>query len=160
MLRRIATHGLVTMAVVATALVTAGAAGSMIVPQKGIAGARLGMTMAKVRSVLGQPKTIFKGRNEFGPWTDYGYARVRISFQGNRTVTKLTTQDRREKTRGGVGFGSTERLLRAKVRGLRCKTEFGFRHCWLGAFLPGRRVTNFMIDGGRVSRIDIGVVID
>ncbi len=146
--------------VVGFALVAAQGANAIIIPQKGMAGVRLGMTQAKVRAVLGPPKTIFKGKNEFGRFTNFNYARVQVSFQGNQRVTNLRTQHREEKTRGGVGFGTTERLLRARVRGLRCKTEYGFRHCWLGAFLAGRRVTNFMLSGGRVSRIDIGFVID
>ncbi len=148
------------VAIALAALVSAQSASAVIIPQKGMAGVRLGMTRAKVRAVLGSPKTIFKGKNEFGSFTSFNYARVQVSFQGNQRVTNLRTQHREEKTRGGVGFGTTERLLRARVRGLRCKTEYGFRHCWLGAFLAGRRVTNFMLSGGRVSRIDIGFVID
>jgi hypothetical protein len=42
------------------------------------------------------------------------------------------------------------------VRGLKCETG----HCFLGAFLPGRRVTDFFIRNGHVSRIVVGFVID
>ena len=125
-----------------------------------MAGVRLGMTQAKVRAVLGPPKSIAKGRNEFGRYTVFVYPRVSVSFQGNSTVTNLRTFSRSERTRNGAGIGTTERELRRKVRGLRCMTRIGFRHCWLGAFLPGRTVTNFMLARGRVARIEIGYVID
>jgi hypothetical protein len=50
--------------------------------------------------------------------------------------------------------------LKAGVKGLTCKTESGFRHCSLGKFQAGRRVTDFVVKRGKVSRVDVGVVID
>ena len=44
----------------------------------------------------------------------------------------------------------------------RCRTEFGFRHCFVGSFMPGRRVTDFFISRatGRVTEVVVGLVID
>ena len=46
------------------------------------------------------------------------------------------------------------------MAGVRCRTESGFRHCFVGRFLPGRRVTDFRIKAGRVTSVDVGFVID
>ena len=131
-----------------------------IVPQQSIAGVRLQMSQAAVRGRLGTPIRIVRGSNEFGRFTEFRYPALRVSFQGNSAVTNISTTRRSERTARGVGVGSTEREVRARVRGVQCKTEFGFRHCFLGRFLPGGRVTDFQIRRGRVIRIDIGFVID
>jgi hypothetical protein len=36
----------------------------------------------------------------------------------------------------------------------------GFRHCFVGKFLPGRIVTDFRFRNGRVRTVSIGFVID
>jgi hypothetical protein len=44
---------------------------------------------------------------------------------------------------------------------VRCRTESGgFRHCWVGRFLPGRVVTDFRVRSGRVASVLIGYVLD
>ena len=63
-------------------------------------------------------------------------------------------------TERGVGVGSSERAVRAKVGHVRCETIFRFRSCHVGGFTPGRRVTDFLIEAGRVTRVSIGIVID
>ena len=148
---------------VATALVIllAGAAASAaIVPQRGIAGVRLAMTKAQVRAVLGAPAAAVHGRNDFGSFTVYRYRGLRVTFQGNRTVTAIVTTRTAERTAAGVGVGSTEGQVRAKVAGVRCRTETGFRHCFVGRFLPGRRVTDFRIKRGHVTSVQVAFVLD
>jgi hypothetical protein len=149
---------------VATALVIllagAAAASAAIVPQRGIAGVRLTMTRAQVRAVLGAPATVGHGRNEFGSFTVYRYRGLRVIFQGNRTVNAILTTRATERTAKGVGVGSTEGQVRAKVAGVRCRTESGFRHCFVGRFLPGRRVTDFRIRRGRVTSVQVAFVLD
>ena len=149
------------MAVVAAfagALLAARADG-VIVPQRGIAGVALGMTPAQVRAELGTPSSVRRGRNIFGPWTRYRYRRLTIFFQGSRSVTSISTTRRTERTARGVGVGSTERQLRARVR-VRCQTFFGARHCYVGSYRPGTRVTDFIVKRGRVVQVVVGIVID
>ena len=136
------------------------AAPAKIVVQKSIAGVQLRMTRAKVIQLLGPPPRRRSGTNIFGPWTEFLYPRVRVTFQSGPLVTSLRTTSPRERTLRGVGPGSTEALVRARVARVRCRTESGFRHCWVGRFLPGQLVTDFHIRRGRVSAVVIGYVLD
>jgi hypothetical protein len=147
-------------AVVLVALATVAAASATIVPQRSIAGVRLQMTKAQVRATLGAPRSAVHGSNEFGSFTIFRYRGLRVTFQGNRRVTDVFTTRPAEQTARGVGVGSTESQVKAKVAGVRCRTESGFRHCFVGRFLPGRRVTDFRIKSGRVSSVHVGFVID
>jgi hypothetical protein len=144
----------------ACAFVFASPAVATILPQKGIAGVSIGMSQGKVRSVLGKPSSVKRGSNDFGKYMIYRYPGLRVSFQGNASVTDMSTTRKSERTARGVGVGSTVTKLKAGVKGLTCKTESGFRHCYLGKFLAGRRVTDFVVKRGKVSRVDVGVVID
>jgi hypothetical protein len=136
------------------------AASAAIVPQRGIAGVRLEMTKAQVRAVLGAPAAVVHGSNDFGSFTAYRYRGLRVTFQGNRTVTSVFTTRTSERTAAGVGVGSTEGQVRAKVAGVRCRTEGGFRHCFVGRFLPGKRVTDFRIKRGHVASVQVAFVLD
>ena len=118
------------------------------------------MTKAQVRSSLGPPMRIRSGRNEFGPYVEFVYPRVTVSFQGAARATGLRTRSSLERTARGIGVGSTEAEVKAKVAGVRCRTEFGVRHCFLGRFLPGRVITDFHIRRGRVSSVVVGFVLD
>jgi hypothetical protein len=46
------------------------------------------------------------------------------------------------------------------VPGVKCRTELGFGHCFLGRFEPGKRVTDFHLRSGKVTRVVVGFVID
>jgi hypothetical protein len=141
-------------------LVSAASASAAIVPQRAIAGVRLTMTKAQVRAVLGAPAAATHGLNEFGSFTVYRYRGLRVTFQGNRTVTAIFTTRTTERTPAGVGVGATEGQVRAQVAGVRCRTESGFRHCFVGRFLPGKRVTDFRIKRGRVTSVQVAFVLD
>jgi hypothetical protein len=152
----------VAVALVAAA-VLAPAAGAVIsgtiVPQRGMVGVTLGMHPAKVRSILGAPPKIRRSTNTFGAYSIYKYRGVAVTFQGGKVVA-VETSSRRVKTPSGVGVGSTESAVRAGVRGTRCRTDAGVRHCFLGAFLPGKRVTDFFLKKGVVRRVVVGFVLD
>jgi hypothetical protein len=149
------------LAAVAGALTLTGTAGATIIVQRGMAGVRLGWTKPDVRSTLGGPLRIVHGTNEFGAFTIFRYPhRVQVVFQGNVSVTSITTTGRHERTPSGIGVGSTEAALRAALPRAHCTTELGFRHCQLGRSEPGRRVTDFAIRNGKVVRVTVGFVID
>jgi hypothetical protein len=153
---------LTALAAAAAVLALAGSAGGVIVPQKGMAGVRLGWTKDQVRSALGDPLRIVRGTNDFGPYTIFRYPyRVQVVFQGDVSATSVTTTGRHERTVSGAGVGSSESQLRALVPAVRCRTEGGvFRHCFYGRFEAGRRVTDFQIRDGLVRRVVVGFVID
>jgi hypothetical protein len=143
------------------ALVGAGAAQAVIIPQSSIAGIKLGMTRAEVRAHSGEPSTILHAMNDFGSYTVFRYFRLRVTFQGNAGATAVSTTRRRQETPAGIHVLSTETALRAAYPGARCRTEFrNIRHCWIGRFRPGRRVTDFRISTGLVRNILVGFVID
>lgn len=150
-----------TLSLVCLAAVPA-TAGAALVPQKSIAGVRLGMSEAQVRAALGEPSDVRRGRNDFGRFTELVYrrARVRVILQGRTEVTSVTTTSRRQRTSRNVGVGSSERTVRRRVRGVRCRTFLRFRDCVVGRELPGRTVTSFSIRRGKVVRVTLGIVID
>lgn len=141
------------------AVFLAAPARGVIVPQRSIAGVALGMTPGQVRAELGRPSSVLRGRNIFGPWTRYRYPRLTIFFQGNSRVTSISTTRRAERTARGVGVGSTERQLRGRHR-VRCERIVGIRHCYVGSYRPGTRVTDFIVKRGRVVQVIIGIVVD
>ena len=149
----------VALAVVAVLALPA-SAGATIVPQQGMAGVRLHMTKAQVRAKLGAPKKTLQGKNDFGPYSTWVYPRVTINFQGRKKVTSMQTLSPLERTASGVGVGSTEARVKAKVPAAKCSTTVGSRQCVVGAFKPGRTVTVFSIKAGKVRAVVVGIVID
>jgi hypothetical protein len=100
--------------------------------------------------------------NDFGPFTEYRYrGKIRIVFQGGKRVTSVSTEGPGDRTRRGVGVGSTEQRVQNRVAGITCETFGGtFRSCHTGDYSAGSRVTDFQIDDGRVTRVVVGIVID
>jgi hypothetical protein len=139
----------------------ASSARAAIVVQRSIGGVKLQMTKAQVRAKLGRPMRVHVGSNEFGTFTERVYKRVTVTFQSGDRVTNVHTTSPLEQTAGGVGVGSTKVQVKAGVHNVTCKNESGFKHCFVGAFLPGRTITDFRLRyNGRVSSVSIGFVID
>jgi hypothetical protein len=113
-----------------------------------------------VRAKLGAPARIRRGTNDFGPFVQLVYPRVTVTFQNGPKATGVRTTSRLERTARGVGVGSTEAQVRARVAGIRCESVGDFRHCFVGRFLAGRLVTDFQLRKGRVSVVVIGYVLD
>jgi len=146
--------------VIVVTLAAAAPADAAIVIQHGIAGLELQMTKAQVRAKLGTPAKVRTGKNEFGTYTEFVYARVTVLFQSGSRATAFRTFSRAERTPRGVGVGSSEAQVKAKVAGVKCRAEFSSRHCYVGKFLPGRVITDFHIRKGRVTSIVVGFVVD
>jgi hypothetical protein len=113
-----------------------------------------------VRTKLGRPTAIRTGTNDFGPFTEFVYPEVTVSFQSGSLATSFVTSSRVERTAQDVGVDSTEAEVKAGIARVHCRTESGFRHCFVGRFLAGRVVTDFHMRQGRVTSIVIGYVID
>jgi hypothetical protein len=156
------TRQLVLAAAAAFTLASASTAEAVIQVQKGITGIRLGMSEAQVKAGLGNPGRTKTGHNDFGPFTQLLYrGGITITFQGNAGVTAVAITGHTDRTPSGVGVGSTENQVKQGVRGVRCQKLAARRDCHVGAFRPGRRVTDFILSGnGRVTRVTIGFVID
>lgn len=148
----------------AVSLVLPAAAGAIIVPQKGMLGARLGMTGAQIQARLGPPDAVRTRTSEIlGAYTEYRYGEVYISlFRPNGQAFTFFTRGRSARTAQGVGVGSSEAYLRSALRGEVCRTEGGLRRCVIGRELPGRIVTSFAISTrtNRVTSVVVGRVID
>jgi hypothetical protein len=139
------------------------AAGAEIVPGKSIAGIEVGMKKAKVIEILGQPDETNRANHEiFGAYTELVYGKTTIGlFDSNRRVFNVTTRSRSERTDRNIGVGSTKRAVRRRVEGVKCEIVQGFRHCYLGRFVPVKIVMDFVLNrDNRVRRITLARVID
>jgi hypothetical protein len=144
----------------ATFFALAPAAHAVIQVDRGISGARIGNTRAQVRAALGAPTRTSSGVNDFGRFVRYSYeGGLRVFFQGRTKVTSVETTGPGDRTATGVGVGSTEAQTDA-LPGVKCETVASIRSCHTGQFLAGRRVTDFLIKGGKVTRVSVGIVLD
>ena len=75
-------------------------------------------------------------------------------------MTAVWTTGTKERTARGIGVGSTRAQVLLLVPGARSESQAGYVHCVVGSFEPGRRVTDFRLSNGRVTRVTVGFVID
>jgi hypothetical protein len=135
----------------------------VIVPQQSIDGVHLRMSAAGVRHVLGAPKTTRTIKHPTQGTIrlmDYGKTKVYLSATADGTVFSISTVDRRQRTRTGVGVGSSERVLKRGVKRVRCTGPKTLRSCTLGKQVVGRRVTHFLLVGNRIRQIALNIVIE
>ena len=151
-------------------LVAAAPAGATIVPNKGMAGVELGDGIERAVEVLGAPDRTFGSSDFAGFKESYYYNKSALKLEFRRgageclELTSIRTRSGIERTKEGVGKGTTKKALRAKLKREKCRT---FRHpkritiCWLGSMTPSKPVTEFRIDSkGRVNNVRVGIVID
>ena len=138
------------------AVVFAAAADARLVVQRGIAGVRIDMSQKKVRAILGKPKSVIQGQNAEGPFIEWRYRLLDVDFQNGGPVSSVATSRTKERTVNGVGVGSTQSKVLAKVRGAKCANGL----CKVGILKPGKIVTTFYMRKGRVVLISVGRVID
>ncbi len=156
---------LFTAATAGVALLVAPAADAKIVVQQSIAGVKMGMTRAQVEKVLGTDAKVRTETSEItGPYKvlRYGLTEVSISGGSQGSVFSVTTRSKKQRTSKNVGVGSSEKVLRQRVKGLKCVSYGKVRSCTRGSFTPGATVTEFRFGATsrRVARVSIGLVID
>jgi hypothetical protein len=145
---------------IVSSLLLAPSAGAVIQLDRAISGARINNTKAEVRAALGKPRTVTKRDSLFGPTTTYRYrGGLRVLFLNNR-VSLAGTTGLGDRTNRGVGVGSSEQKVKNRVPGVTCETFEGTRICSRGAEQPGERGTFFFIRQGRVTRVDVALLID
>ncbi len=151
-------------------LVLAVPASAVIVPGKGMAGVELGECQERVIQVLGPPDSTFGKEDVFGFVSTYRYNARGLKLDFRRgpgqclVLSSIRTTKAEERTKEGVGKGTTRKQLRAKLKGEKCRTfrqPKKIRICWLGSFTPSRPITEFRIDSKlRVNNIRVATVID
>jgi hypothetical protein len=141
-----------------------------LVPQASMAGVKLGMSKDRVRALLGRPAESVSRTDDFGRATTWYFSgpKVHVTFRAGvrrPEVSSLVTRRGVTRPAEGVGVGSTEAAVRAKVDGVRCETfrlpGRDARSCHVGSFDPGTTVTDLRLDARRrVASILLGIVID
>ncbi|MEZ5099066.1 MAG: hypothetical protein R3C15_04560 [Thermoleophilia bacterium] len=141
--------------VLAGALVAAADVGASIVPGAAIAGVRLGMPEARVRAVLGEPTREIRDTTELGDYVELRYPGLRIFLLPRVGVSSVATTRRAERTRSGVGVGSTVAAVRAGIPGIACQVSGGVGLCRVGGVRRGARGTDLSIRRGRVTEVSV-----
>jgi hypothetical protein len=142
------------------ALITAALAAGLVaepagakVTFSGIGDVKLGMSEADVREELGRPSST-------GRWTDgrstlLKFRRRKIEVVVDRDsgqVMGIKTTSRGQRTSSGLGVGSSERTVRARLRGERCSTALDKRVCSLER---GGRVMDFVLRRAKVVHVAV-----
>lgn len=124
------------------------------------------MSPARVRELMGRKPSWSRSQKHpiVSRTRTWAFGQLRVVFDGVRAgsrVISVSTTSRLDRTVRGVGVRTREPLVRARVRGVECRTEYGYRRCSLGKKVAGGVVTDFAISRkGRVSRITLALVLD
>ena len=147
--------------ITAAVLIFAPAAQALVQIDQGIAGARLGNTREQVRAALGKPIKIRSSKNDFGRFVEYRFSGgIRVTYQGRNNVTAVETTGKGDRTTSGIGVGSSESDVTAKVKGVKCEGVGSTRSCHTGNFVAGQKITDFRIVNGNVASVTVGIVVD
>ena len=154
------------------ALLLAAPAGAVIVPGKGMAGAKLGQCIEDVVAKLGPPDKTFGKTEPTGEFVEtYTYNKLAIKIRFFRgpgeclVAGEFFTAAGKERTAEGVGKRTSRRILKRKLKHVKCETfrqgKRESRSCHIGRFEPAKRVTEFrMTSKWRVGTISVRVVSD
>jgi hypothetical protein len=137
----------------AIALAVAAPAQARIIPGRGMAGVRFGMPQQRVLDILGDPDTDYTYRSGLTTYT-YNRLKLRVTFAPAVTtnnVFMLFTSGRGERTKQGVGVGTSLRTLRRKLHGEHCLRNSAGHFCELGGRDAARPSTSFKL--GRHNRV-------
>jgi hypothetical protein len=145
------------VSVLVSLLALAAGADARIVVNHSVAGIELGMTSQQVVARLGRPtlSTLEAGARNLV----YSRRRLVVTLARSRVVI-VATRSRGERTRRGVGVGSSVRLVRRRIAGVRCAEKAGVAFCRTGSIRPGRRSTTFQIRSRRVVTVTVALGVD
>ena len=137
-----------------------------VIPQTSIRAIQLGMGPERVLELMARkPDTTSTQAHPILERTKtVTWGGLRVVYDGVKSgarVISVSTTSRRDRTVRGVGVGSTEDIVRRRVAGVACRTEYGYRRCSIGKPVAGNAVTDFAISSkGRVMRISLSRVLD
>ena len=152
-------------------LALAAPASAVIVPSKGMAGVELGDCIERSIEVLGPPDKTFGKEDVFGFVETYTYVKRGLKLEFRRgpgeclVLDSIRTTKAEERTKEGVGKGTTRKALRQEAQGREVPhvqaAKKQIRICWLGSITPSKPMTEFRIDSkGRVNNVRVAIVID
>jgi hypothetical protein len=151
-------------------LLAAAPATATIVPNQGMAGVRLGQCQQQVIDILGFPDRTFGSHDFAGIKSSYYYNAEALKLEFRRgageclVLSSIRTRSGEERTKEGVGKGTKQKALRAKLKGEKCRTfkqPTRIRICWIGSRIPSKPLTEFRIDSkGRVNNVSVRTLID
>lgn len=127
-----------------------------IVVNRGMFGVSIGATKTLVRHKLGNPSQVF-GPAQRTIWL---YARRNLFLEWllkSQHLTMLLTTNPKERTRAGVGVGSSKRDVKRLVPGVHCATTeplMAGADCIVSS-LASKRSTFFSITAGKVDSVMI-----
>jgi hypothetical protein len=136
------------MLLVALLVAIAAPAEAVIVPQRSIAGVALDMTRTEVKQVVGEPVTR-RRVEDLVIWTFPGKLRVLFTDRA-KAVTSVVTESRGERTRSGIGVGSTRKQVRRALKGEYCSPF----DCSLGTLAHRSRNTMFGFGADRTGPVE------
>lgn len=125
---------------------------------QGIDKVKLRQTEKQVKAAAGKPRAIFRTTNSAGESTQWMYPSFSVFFQSGTRVTSVLTFSRSQRTKAGIGVGSTEAEVVAAYPKVDCQDTGRFRLCTLGVLRPGGRITNFSMKKGRVNYVDVAAL--
>jgi len=133
---------------------------AVLIPNHAMGDVRLGWSEQRVVRELGDPVTRLVVSDETGETRRLGYRGLTVLLHDGEVALISTSVSRRaNRTRTGVGVGTSERRLRARLWAVACSGSAGGRRCTVGTLRPGRSNTVFVMRRGRVTRISVGNVL-
>ena len=133
-------------------------AGAAIDPGTGIAGIGVGMTADEIVAAKGAPDAdeVIHYPGEDGRRLRYGKTKALFaSTADNARSWQVFTTSPAQRTRQGVGVGSTEERLRRAIRRIRCGSPGGFRICTIGPIRDSDTTFYVSKRTERVTRVSI-----
>ena len=119
-----------------------------------VAGIHLGKDESGLRDVLGPPSSI--GDTDYGDAREFVFKRHKLSaILLDDAVVLLRTSSASERTREGVGPGTSLRTMVRRVTGERCSSV---RHQRVCSVRHGRTAMTFIGRGSRVAAVEIATL--